>query len=342
MCKVSIIVPIYNEENTLERCLNSLHKQTFSDYEVLLINDGSTDSSLEICEKYEKLDERFKIFSRENAGPSAARNLGIDRASGEFIYFVDADDHIEHTAIEKMYDEAKYWKADVTICGFYRITDKKIKIHEYPYARGLHEGESCRRIAIDLLDNMSPPYLPPYAWIRMIRADVLKKHHLRFAEKVKRNEDYLFATELHFRIDRLFIIDEPLYNYIESKDSITINYVRDYWSMARHIYHELFEKLPREAEIFEKLDLMLIKRSLLAFNNACRNKEKDGFKNEISEIISDEELRQAVENTPFSLGFKKAGAYFLLMRMKLYGLVKWRYSLKRKINHKKDHSYENY
>ena len=107
MCKVSIIVPIYNEENTLERCLNSLHKQTFSDYEVLLINDGSTDSSLEICEKYEKLDERFKIFSRENAGPSAARNLGIDRASGEFIYFVDADDHIEHTAIEKMYDEAK-------------------------------------------------------------------------------------------------------------------------------------------------------------------------------------------------------------------------------------------
>ena len=342
MCKVSIIVPIYNEETTLERCLNSLHKQTFSDFEVLLINDGSTDSSLEICEKYEKLDERFKVFSQANGGPSAARNLGIDRASGEFIYFVDADDHIEHTAIEKMYDEADYRKADVTICGFYRITDKKITIHEYPYPRGLHEGEACRRIAIDLLDNMSPPYLPPYAWIRMIRADVLKKHHLRFAEKVKRNEDYLFTTELHFKIDRLFIIDEPLYNYIESKDSITINYVRDYWSMARHIFHELFEKLPREAEIFEKLDLMLIKRSLLAFNNACRNQEKDGFKNEIAEIIKDKDLLEAIKNTSINTGFKKAGVYFLLMRMKLYGLVKWRYSMKRKVSNKKDHTYESY
>ncbi len=342
MCKVSIIVPIYNEEKTLERCLNSLHQQTFSDFEVLLINDGSTDSSLDICEKYEQLDQRFKIFTQENAGPSAARNLGIDRASGEFVYFVDADDHIEHNAIEKMYDEADYRKADVTICGFYRITDKTITIHEYPYPRGLHEGEACRKIAIDMLDNMTPPYLPPYAWIRMIRADLLQKHHLRFAEKVKRNEDYLFATELHFLIDRLFIIDEPLYNYIESQDSITINYVKDYWSMAKHIYHELLDKLPREAEIFEKLDLMLIKRSVLAFNNACRNQEKDSFKNEISEIANDEELRQAVKNAPFSNGMKKAGVYFLLMRMKLYGIVKWHYSLKRRINNKKDHSYENY
>lgn len=342
MVKVSIIVPIYNEEKTLERCLDSLHNQTFKDIEVLLINDGSTDSSLAICKRYSKLDERFKIFTQENAGPSAARNSGINHAEGEFIYFVDADDYIEHNAIERMYLEADYTGADVTICGFYRITDEKITIHEYPYKRGLHEGEEVRKIALDLIDNMSPPYLPPKTWIRMIRADVLKKYHLRFAENIKRSEDYLFAAELHFKIDKLYIIDEPLYIYIESEDSITVNYVSDYWSMVKFIYQDLQKKLPRELVVSEKLDLMLIKRSLRAYENARRNPDKEGFKTEIAEIIKDKDLRQAVKSTSFKDGYDDTGIYFLLMRMKLYGPVKWHNSLKRYISEKRDDSFEKY
>ena len=113
MVKVSIIVPVYNVENYIERCLKSLVNQTLKDIEILIINDGTPDNSIEICEKYAKNDNRIKIFNKENEGLGLTRNYGIERATGEYIAFVDSDDYVTLDMCENLYNAAIENNADI-------------------------------------------------------------------------------------------------------------------------------------------------------------------------------------------------------------------------------------
>ena len=107
MSKISIIVPVYNTEKYLSKCLNSLIKQTYKDIEIIVVNDGSKDKSLEIAKKFAKQDNRIKVFNKENGGLSSARNFGIEKASGEYIGFVDSDDYIKENMFEILYNMIK-------------------------------------------------------------------------------------------------------------------------------------------------------------------------------------------------------------------------------------------
>lgn len=331
MPKISIVVPVYNAEKCIKRCLDSIIGQTFSDCEVLLINDGSTDSSLNILENYTKKDERLKIITQKNAGPSAARNTGIDNATGEYVYFVDADDYIVEDALERLYQAAVSSDSELTVCGYYIVKDGVTKEHESYYEPGVYEGEDSRSIALDLLSNHSYKYLRPYTWIRMVRRDVLGNPRLRFTDEIRRSEDYLFTTELHFRIDKLCLItDQPLYYYIDTEDSITNTYVKNYWQMAKKINEILLERLPKMDTITDRLHTVLIYRSLIAFNNAAMAETKEEFDAETAEILNDEVLYNAIDSLTFSEGIKRFKAYYPLMRLRLKSLVKLRYYIKYK------------
>ena len=120
---ISIVVPIYNVENYLRMCLDSIQNQTYKNFECLLINDGSPDNSAEICREYVAKDSRFRYFEKENGGLSSARNYGIDRAEGSFITFVDSDDWLEHDALDRLYDALKKENADISI-GRYNCYDE--------------------------------------------------------------------------------------------------------------------------------------------------------------------------------------------------------------------------
>ena len=119
MPKISIIIPVYNAEQYLEDCLLSISQQTFGDFEILAVNDGSTDRSLEILKKYQEKEPRLKVFSQENKGVSAARNLGVEYAKGEYIIFLDSDDYIENNMIESLLKVAIENQSDIVLCGFY-------------------------------------------------------------------------------------------------------------------------------------------------------------------------------------------------------------------------------
>lgn len=123
MTKVSIIVPVYNVEQYLEDCLESLVNQTLKDIEILCVNDGSTDKSLEILERYAQKDERVKVYTKENGGQSSARNYAIPLAQGEFIGFVDSDDWIDLDFYEKLYEVAKKYNSEVACCEIVRVSD---------------------------------------------------------------------------------------------------------------------------------------------------------------------------------------------------------------------------
>jgi len=329
MAKVSVIVPVYNAEKTLERCLDSILGQTLNDIELVLVNDGSQDSSLKICEEYAVRDRRIRVFSQENRGPSTARNTGIDNASSDYLYFVDSDDYIANDTVEKLYTAAVSSGAEVTICGLYYVKNGVEKEHEITYEPGTYEGKAAKKIAIDLLSNHSYRFLPPYSVIRLIRRDVLEQPRLRFTEGIIRSEDYLFTTELHFRIEKLCLItDQPLYYYIDNDSSITNSFVVSYWQMVRRINEILLSRLPESDAVKRGLDTVLIYRSLIALNNAARAVDKDTFNYEIKAILQDKLLFQAIDSLSYKDGFRRFKAYYPLMRLRLKALVKFRYNIK--------------
>lgn len=115
MVKVSVVIPVYNVENYLEECLDSIINQTLKDIEIICINDGSTDASIDILEKYAKADSRIQIFNQNNSGLSAARNRGIELSKGEFVYFIDSDDYLDLNALKELYDLSVKYGTDFII-----------------------------------------------------------------------------------------------------------------------------------------------------------------------------------------------------------------------------------
>ena len=144
MSKVSIIIPVYNAEKTLCRCLDSLVAQTYEDIEIILVNDVSVDSRRNICETYKDKFSHISLINQKNAGPATARNVGIDCASGKYISFVDADDYVECNMIEEMVRAAETSHAEMVICGYNQEHSGIIVKHEYKYDSGLYEEAWCK------------------------------------------------------------------------------------------------------------------------------------------------------------------------------------------------------
>ena len=125
MKKVTIIVPVYNVEKFIGKCIKSVLNQTYKNFELIIVNDGSPDNSLEICNYYNSLDDRIKIFTKENGGLSSARNYGIEKASGDYICFIDSDDYIEKDFIKNLLETALKSDSDIVICNYNRVFENK-------------------------------------------------------------------------------------------------------------------------------------------------------------------------------------------------------------------------
>ena len=130
---ISVIVPIYNVENYLRKCLDSILEQTFHNLEILLVNDGSTDGSGQICQEYVEKDNRIRYFEKENGGLSDARNYGIEQAQGEYLTFVDSDDWVTETYIEELYSKLQYYNADISICNYFRFQDSNVTFYKHVF-----------------------------------------------------------------------------------------------------------------------------------------------------------------------------------------------------------------
>ena len=329
MSKVSIIIPVYNAEKTLERCLESVVSQSYRNIEIIIVNDGSTDGSQKICTNYCQRYSNIQLINQNNFGPATARNIGIDTATGKYISFVDADDYIESNMIEAMLRVAEKNCAEMVICGYYQEMLGKTCIHKFAYKQGLYEGELSRKIAINLINDVSEERIPPYSWIRMVLRNILENPKIRYSSGMIRSEDYYFFVQLHFRINRLYLLtNKPLYHYMEIKESITHSYINGYWDTVKKIYYGLKNKLPDQKDINNRLDIMLIQRSLIALNNSSRCNNIKKFRKEIDEIIEDKLLKSAVDRMLPLDGVKEFGIYYILMKIRANFIILGRYWIK--------------
>ena len=214
MCKISIIVPVYNTSKYLEKCLNSLINQTYEDIEIIVVNDGSTDNSLDLAIEIAKRDDRVKVYSKENGGLSSARNFGVSKASGEYIGFVDSDDYVDAKMFEKLYDMIKSSKAKMAICGWYLVENEKVRTCKFKCDRVTLTDEQ----AIDMLlnhvsfDNFACNKL--FHWSLFINITFPIGQVLEDLSTI-----YKLINEA-----KIIVVDsEPLYYYVLHSNSITSN-----------------------------------------------------------------------------------------------------------------------
>ena len=200
--KISIIVPVYNIKDKIERCLNSLNNQTYKNIEVLMINDGSTDGSERVCERFAETDTRFILINKPNGGVSTARNMGIKQAVGKYVMFVDSDDYVEVTACENMLNAIESSDSDLVIASFYSVKNNQIKEHicRYRVCYGVDEiADDFEYIYRECFIN-SP-------WNKLYKRELIKDF---FKEDMRYFEDYYFNLDYMENIRSFVMTDKPV------------------------------------------------------------------------------------------------------------------------------------
>lgn len=210
---ISIIIPVYNASRHISNCLDSIVSQTFSNYEVILVNDGSTDNSLEICNDYAKKDSRIRVLNKSNGGVSSARNAGLKDAKGEFVSFVDIDDWISPVFLEKLYDRMKERDdIDFSMCGYNAVKVNEVTPHPVNISEGvLDRNFIVKNIIGNMLNRNSPFNGINSVWNKLYRRSFIGE--LVFDESRDYAEDWWFNYCLFDKADCISIINEELYYY---------------------------------------------------------------------------------------------------------------------------------
>ena len=255
---LSIIIPIYNVENYLSRCIESILSQDFKDWELILINDGSTDFSKQIAENYEKSDSRIHLINTQNYGVSHARNLGLDAAIGKYIYFVDSDDELEINALSTFKSIEALHSVSLYKFGYCRINNNEefrvssLKTGIFDISQGL----------LLLEKNMYSGFL----WNTIFRSDLIKKHNIRFDETVSWCEDHLFFLE-YLNLSQDIYIDKSIcYKYYIRNNVDSLSSLK----RSPFIYIEIGKREFNLKEKCNKIKLEeLIKINHKGFNEKC-------------------------------------------------------------------------
>ena len=209
---ISVIVPVYNMERLVGRCLRSIVSQSFKDIELLVIDDGSTDGSREVIRSFVTSDSRVRCFSISNSGSSAARNFGLDKAEGEYIMFIDADDEIEDCYLNRIADNAKSSKADILIWGIKRCPKDGYVEERKPQLRGMYDRKS---FLLAFPKDHYGKHKGLYGFVsnKLVKRSLVEEYGLRFDESMILMEDYVFYLDCYSRATSFFCLPETGYRY---------------------------------------------------------------------------------------------------------------------------------
>lgn len=252
MFKVSVIVPVYNSHNYLSKCIDSLVNQTLKNIEIILVNDGSTDDSLSIMEKYKQKFNNIKIINKKNGGQSSARNLGLTKASGEYILYIDSDDYIDVKMCEKMYNKAKMNNSDIVLCDYYIVEcNKKNRVT-------IIEDDADN----NNISNQQYFLTPPAPWNKLFKREFLQKNNFKFPEGII-YEDYAEVPTLILYNPCISYVKSPFCFYVQSENSTMRNLT--YKKKYEDIFFAsdyLYNKLKKHKEIYPELEYRFISHFL--------------------------------------------------------------------------------
>lgn len=325
MPKVSIIVPVYKVEKTLEQCVSSVLNQSYTDFELILVDDGSPDNSAQICDYFERKDDRIQVIHQENGGVSNARNRGVEASCGTYIYFLDADDYIEDNTIESAVSVMEYKNLDLVIFGS--------TIDVYDNNRLLESKIDTSNKNMSFFDIKTDEWSTVFSglnmaalWNKLYQSDIIKKNQLLFSADCVMYEDLKFNAEYCRYVANIESIDKPLYHYrvlkgenqifkrkfkepFKNSDSVTLSllpYARELGKCSNNIFYavafQAYEHEVRALVFHNSFQCVRAQLKALVRNNSIYD-----------EILNAQSHRKKVRIIKF------------LKRVKAYSILVWLY-----------------
>ena len=300
---LSVIIPVYNIEDYLNECLDSVINQTLEDIEIICIDDGSTDNSPDILKEYSKKDKRIKIIIKENGGQATARNLGIKEAQGEYIAFVDSDDFIEPTMFEKLYTKAKDNNLDIAMCKIatYDNQTEEIKDNVWYYMLGVF-----RDFEKDIFNHKDTKeftcHIAVTPYNKIYKTTLLKENNILFPEGLI-FEDEKFFYDTYLRAKRVSIVDEFLYYYRINRKGSTVDTIKDNDFSDIVPISKLIRETFKETNNYEDYKILLSNRfihlQLARFTQTSQKYKKNFFnllKSDLGEVLADRTIYDNLES----------------------------------------------
>lgn len=341
MPEISVIVPVYRAEDFLTKCVDSILNQSFSDLELLLIDDGSPDSSGALCDEYAAKDARVRVFHKENEGVSVARNLGMKEATGRFIAFADSDDWLPENALESLYRACIDQEADSAGGAHYRVeVSGQLALEKAALPPGVYGPEEIHSGIVHRLlgDRMGDPetLLNGFIWRFLFTRSIIIDHNIHFAGAYL--EDEIFLMEYFCYVQRLAIVDQSVYYYLQNPVSVTRNYLPDYMETfttfmqakeALVAKFHLADARPLWRENSNWSGLLIAIGNEFAPGNTASLKEK---RRKVREMTQRPDMAQAIQTLrPKGLGRNKQ-LVVNLVRSKQFFLLSLLYALKNRGN----------
>lgn len=220
---VSVVIPVYNGEKEIEKCLRSVMKQNMDDMEIIVVNDGSTDHTEDILRALEKEDSRIRVIYQQNAGVSAARNRGLEEATGEYIRFADADDQLTENGIRVMVDAIRKEGSELVIAGYKQLLLGKMQ------RKNLYKKDETVSIEQTLkhMNGWSNSFYYGVLWNKLFVGDVIRRHNIRFRNELKLAEDFTFICHYMHHVNRVTYITDEVYEYHRNGSGLTMQHCMD-------------------------------------------------------------------------------------------------------------------
>ena len=324
---VSVIVPVYRVEAYLDTCVESLVNQTLEDIEIILVDDGSPDNCPAMCDAWAKKDSRIKVLHKENGGLASARNAALEISSGEYIGFADSDDYADVQMFEKLYESAKQYDADISICAHYTFNESSMIEHKLPFDKKCYTKDEIAAHFVFPLIGSNPdadiPNIEGFVWRQLFKKETMKSILFQ-SERIYFAEDVVFDFEVYPICQTISVVNEPLYYYRYNEESLSNRFRSNLWEKLSALLEvkvavlNKYSALQSEAIRLYNECLKFIQFTILNLNKAGCNLSTKQKAAVLRQIREDEQCRVVFENSVGMPQDKKTKLLVLLLKCKAY------------------------
>ena len=314
--KISVIVPVYNKEDYLEQCIDSILSQTYENLELLLVDDESTDRSGKICDRYIDRDKRVKVFHQKNGGPTAAVMTGLREAAGEYCIFIDSDDYVSSDMLEEMTACLTGQKGEIVCCNHILEKQRETVPVIQPLAPGVYEGAKLDREIKDKLLGQEERIIPMSRCMKLCEKSVFEGNKKYYDTRLRMGDDFNLIYPALLAAQRIVIMEGALfYHYRYVDDSIVHGYEPNHAQIIA-LWYQAILRIVRDKKVPDgeaKLDREYCYMMMYVMKNELRNPDSD-YVQKIQGIFMDDKVRQKLLDTPISVKNKANALLYLGMR----------------------------
>lgn len=297
--KLSVIIPVYNVEEYLEQCVESVLKQNYSSFEVILVDDGSTDQSGSICDRYAAADNRIRVMHQPNQGHTIARQNGFKVSDGNYVIFIDSDDWIDDGMFEAMMNKAVAEDADIVQCGFRAVRNEMSVVAEIPNEEGLYSKEHLQeKIYPTMIWNKKKHCfgIAPNMWNKIFRRTLIEKYIYQIDSRIRSGEDGLLTYSCFLNAQRFYNLHSCFYNY-RSREKSMCRITDDRRLDENHLLFQYYQKWFMPEEVLHKsIDYYVVSQTIMAVKELMKKKSIFQIKKEHPYLRQDSIEWHSIQN----------------------------------------------